>query len=124
MRGGPVLPQAEPIEFEPFSLVIRFQAIQLGGQYGGEDAWLGWANEHLVALLVRLSGPDLPRRRHGWFLEAGYGPCRGEGLFFPTLKAVESWIREAIPPGWPETVVPAADGVLQGTRKPLTQIGS
>jgi DNA-binding CsgD family transcriptional regulator len=63
MRGGPVLPQAEPIEFEPFSPVIRFQAIQLGGQYGGEDAWLGWANEHLVALLVRLSGPDLPRKR-------------------------------------------------------------
>jgi hypothetical protein len=77
------------ITLDSVKVVVRFQPVRLGGLYGGEDAWLGWANDHLVALMVRISGRGLPRARHGWFLEAGFGPCRGEGVFFPTLPAAD-----------------------------------
>jgi hypothetical protein len=91
------------IGVDSVKMVVRFQPVRLGGQYCGEEAWLGWANEHFVALLVRISGRGLPRTRHGWFLEAGFGPCRGEGMFFPSLSAAEDWIRDKIPAGWPGT---------------------
>src|SRR4051794_36476412 len=85
-EDSPLKDKHEAVLFKPVSTVVRFQPIRLGSPSGGEDAWLGWANHHLVALLVRIQGTGIPRRRHGWFLEAGYGPCRREGLLFPTLN--------------------------------------
>src|SRR5687768_17591099 len=109
------------IRIAGMTIVVRFQPVRLGGQYSGEDAWLGWANEHLVALLVRISGRGLPRTRHGWFLEAGFGPCRGEGMFFSSLSAAEDWIRDKIPAGWPGTMTgKQAPNQERVTRKPPT----
>ena len=92
----------DPIVLKPTNILVRFQPIRLGSPSGGEDAWLGWVDDHLVALFVRVQGTGVPRRRHGWFLEAGYGPCRREGLHFPSLNAAEGWIREQIRSGWQE----------------------
>jgi hypothetical protein len=82
-------------------LTICFQPIRLGNHCDGEDALLGLVDDHLVAILVRVADDELPADRQGWFLEAGFGPCRGEGLLFPELKAGETWIRQQIPANWP-----------------------
>lgn len=78
------------------SLTIRFQPIRLGDACSAEDALLGLANDHLVAVLVRVADHELPADRQGWFLETGFGSCSREGLLFPTLKAAESWIYQQI----------------------------
>src|SRR5829696_9123250 len=82
-------------------LDVRFEPILLAGQYESETAQLALANEHLVAVLVRVDSDDLPRERHGWCLEIGFGPCRAEGVLFPTLAEAEAWIRGRIPRIWP-----------------------
>jgi hypothetical protein len=53
-----------------------------------------------MAVLIRAEGEDQPPGAHTWYLETGFGPCRGEGALFPTLAAVETWIRDQIPAGW------------------------
>ena len=85
----------------PMSLAIRFQPIRLAGHCGGEDALLGLVNDHLMAVLVRVADDGLPADQQGWYLEAGFGPCRGEGLLFPVLTAGEAWIRQQVPADWP-----------------------
>ncbi len=83
------------------SLTIRFQPIRLADHRDGEDALLGLVNDHLMAVLVRVADDQLPADQQGWYLEVGFGPCRGEGLLFPVLKAGEAWIRQQISANWP-----------------------
>jgi len=83
------------------SLDVRFAPIRLAGQYESETAQLALANQHLVAVLVRIASDDLPLERQGWCLEIGFGPCRAEGRWFPTLSSAEAWIRSQIPAKWP-----------------------
>jgi len=80
---------------------IAFEPDWLAGQYDGEAAQLAHVDDHLVAVLVRVEGEDQPPGSHAWFLEIGFGPCRGEGTLFPTLSAAETWIRDRVPAGWP-----------------------
>lgn len=90
-------------------LTIRFQPVRLGGRYDGEEACLGLANDHLVTVLVPVSGEEVPSERQGWFLEVGFGPCYGEGLLFATLEAAETWMRSQIPSSWAAATRTAAD---------------
>ena len=73
---------------------IRFQQIRLGTE--GEDAWLGVADEHVLTVLVRIDGEEIPAADRGWFLQTGFGPCDQEGVFFPSLGAAESWMRDRV----------------------------
>src|SRR3954447_25200283 len=82
---------------------VTFEPVWLAGQYDGEEAQLACVDEHLVAVLIRVEGEDQPPRSHAWFLEIGFGPCRGEGTLFPTLSSAEAWIRDRVPAGWPAT---------------------
>jgi hypothetical protein len=82
-------------------LDVRFEPIQLAGQYESEAAQLALANENLVAVLVRVDSTDLPRERQGWCLEIGFGPCGGEGILFPILEEAEAWIRSRVSKNWP-----------------------
>lgn len=80
-------------------LTIRFEHIRLATPEGGEEARIGLANDHLVAVLVPLADERFPQGR-GWYLETGFGPCQMEGLLFPTLDSAETWIRQQIPETW------------------------
>ena len=74
------------------SVVIRFQPVRLGSDPTGEEALLGFADDLLIAVLVRVA--------EGWFVEAGFGPCFGEGRVFVTLRAAEAWLREQVSERW------------------------
>jgi hypothetical protein len=82
---------------------ITFKPVWLAAKYDGEEAQLTFVDEHLMAVWVRVEGEGQPLGSHAWFLEIGFGPCRGEGVLFPTLSAVEAWIRDQVPAGWPAT---------------------
>src|SRR5215204_313012 len=77
---------------------VRFEPVRIGGQYDGEDAWLGVVKSHIVMILVRVADEEIPVESQGWFMEIGFGPCRGEGRIFPTLDAAAKWIGRHIPP--------------------------
>ena len=79
---------------------VSLEPVWLAGQYDGEAAQLAYVDNHLMAVLIRAEGEDQPPGSHTWYLETGYGPCRGEGTLFPTLAAVETWIRDQAPAGW------------------------
>src|SRR5215208_403572 len=92
------------------SAEIAFSPTQLGGQYNAEDAWLGRVNGRLVAILVRVVGSEIPLELQGWFLEIGFGPCRGEALMFPTLEAAAVWMSGKVADSWPsEELGPNSD---------------
>ena len=88
---------------DPITQHVTFESVWLAGQYDGEEAQLAYVDEHLVAVLVRAEGEDQPPGSQAWFFEIGFGPCRAEGTLFPTLSAVEAWIRDRVPAGWPAT---------------------
>jgi hypothetical protein len=71
---------------------IRFEAIRIGRPPAAEDAWLGLADDHVLVVLVPISGEDIPPESAGWFLQSGFDPCDQEGLFFPNLAMAESWM--------------------------------
>jgi len=77
---------------------VTFQRIRLAGQYAPEEAQLAFFDGNLVAVLVCIDDKDVPPERHGWCLEIGFGPCRGEGILLPTLEFVEAWIRDRTGP--------------------------
>src|SRR5213080_1298569 len=79
---------------------VSLEPVWLAGQYDGEAAQLAYVDNHLMAVLIRVAGEDQPPGSHAWYLENGFGPCRGEGTLFPTLAAVETWIRDHVPAGW------------------------
>lgn len=83
---------------------VRFEPIRLGGNYVGEEACLGLIRSHVVTILVRVEDETLPCESQGWFLEIGFGPCRGEGRLFQTLDAAARWMISQLPPNWPEEV--------------------
>ena len=31
---------------------------------------------------------------HGWFMQAGFGPCDHEAMFFETLSSAADWVQE------------------------------
>jgi hypothetical protein len=82
---------------------VTFEPVWLAGQHDGEEAQLAFVDMHLVAVLVRAECEDQPIGSECWFLEIGFGPCRGEGILFPTLSAVEVWIRDRVSASWPAT---------------------
>ena len=84
------------------AVLVRFEPIRLSAHDGGEEACLVLANDHLVAVLVRLVGEEGEPAQNGWFLETGFDPCNREGLIFSSLDAVEGWLRAQIPERWAE----------------------
>jgi hypothetical protein len=81
-------------------LNIAFEPTRFGTLANGENGWLGFANRHLVSILVPVDDHAVDPEQIGWFLLIGFGPCAREGLLFPTLNAAEAWIRGQIPENW------------------------
>jgi hypothetical protein len=79
---------------------VKFQPAWVAGGCDCEAARLACVSGRLVAVLLRVADPDLPRERRGWYLELGFGPCSGEGVLFRNLRAAETWIRDRLPPDW------------------------
>jgi hypothetical protein len=79
---------------------VKFQPAWVAGGCDCEQARVVCVNGCLVAILLRVADPDLPRDRRGWYLELGFGPCRGEGVLFRNLQAAEAWVRARLPPDW------------------------
>jgi hypothetical protein len=71
---------------------IRFEAIRIGRPPAAEDAMLGLADDHVLVVLVPISGEDIPPECAGWFLQSGFDPCDQEGLFFSNLAVAENWM--------------------------------
>ncbi len=77
------------------SALVRFQPIKLAARQAAEDACLCIVNHALVTVLVRLT-EDVDASAPRWYLEAGFGPCEGEGLIFPNLADAERWILDKL----------------------------
>ena len=90
---------------------VRFESIRLVGQRTAEAGQLALVDDCVVAVLVRVEDENLAEDQQGWCLEAGFGPCRGDGTLFTTLDLAEAWIDSRMPPGWNAGVVEARPAV-------------
>lgn len=63
---------------------IRFEPIQVATRGSGEEGYLVYASQQLVALLVPSDT--------GWFVELSLGFCAQEGLIFRRISEVEDWV--------------------------------
>jgi hypothetical protein len=69
---------------------------------GSETARLCFKDDVLLAILVPAGSAAHPR----WFLQAGFGPCAGEGLIFDTLEEARAWLEESTSVGVPKPATP------------------
>lgn len=69
------------------SIEVRFELVRAATHDGGEDGYLVYADQQLVALLVPA---DI-----GWFLQLGLWLCAWEGLIFGLCEA-EAWVRACL----------------------------
>ncbi len=56
------------------------------------DGRLVLRDGHLVAVLVRLDGPEHGDLQGFWHLEAGFGPCDQKADAFHSLNEAQRWI--------------------------------
>lgn len=63
---------------------VSFTAVYAAARQTSEDAHLVYADRCLAAVL-------LPAEQ-GWFMQAGFGPCDHEAMFFDTLSAAADWV--------------------------------
>ncbi|MCJ2099805.1 hypothetical protein [Methylobacterium sp. E-046] len=74
-------------------LVLQLQPIAVDTNSPDREGMLVIANGLLVAVLVRLEGPEHDDRG-GWFMEAGFGRLQGQRVpTFPTLEDASRWLR-------------------------------
>ena len=64
---------------------VSFTKVCAATRQASEDARLVFADQCLAAVL-------LPTER-GWFMQAGFGPCDHEVMFFDTLSSAADWVR-------------------------------
>ncbi len=81
------------------TLRIDFRSVRLSAPGGGEDGCLVLVDDLLSAILVRLAEDGPAPDESGWYLEIGFPPLQIEGLVFPSLAAVETWMRERLSAG-------------------------
>lgn len=67
---------------------VRFDPVRAATSEAGEDGYLIYANQQLVALLVQADT--------GWFLQLGLGLCAREALIFDRLCDAEAWVRASV----------------------------
>lgn len=68
------------------SLEVSFTQIRAATGRSFEYGYLICVDQRLAAVL-------LPAEQ-GWFMQAGFGPCDHEAMFFDTLPAASDWVRE------------------------------
>ncbi|WP_331288856.1 MULTISPECIES: hypothetical protein [Methylobacteriaceae] len=66
-------------------LQLKIEPIRTITNESSEAGHLVWLGGRLAALIVEADG--------GWYLHTGLGPFEGEGLVFPTVLAIEDWVR-------------------------------
>lgn len=69
---------------------VSFTEVCAATRQASEEARLVFADQCLAAVL-------LPTER-GWFMQAGFGPCEHEAMFFDTLSSAADWVRECFTP--------------------------
>ncbi|MGH1592354.1 hypothetical protein ACRBEV_33065 (plasmid) [Methylobacterium phyllosphaerae] len=67
-------------------VVVSFTKVCAVTRQASENAHLVYADQCLAAVL-------LPTEE-GWFMQAGFGPCDHEAMFFYTLHAAAEWVQE------------------------------
>ena len=68
------------------SVEVSFTEVCAATRQASEDAHLVFADQCLAAVL-------LPTEQ-GWFMQAGFGPCDHEAMFFDTLSSAADWVQE------------------------------
>ena len=68
------------------SVAVSFMEVCAATRGAPEDAHLVFADQCLAAVL-------LPTEQ-GWFMQAGFGPCNHEDMFFNTLSSAADWVQE------------------------------
>src|ERR671933_124331 len=92
---------------------VTFSPILLATKEGLEEAQLALAQGGILAILVRA---DAAESTDGcWYLQTGFGICEEEGVLFPDLGAVKTWVRQRLHEH-PDWVVPSRSGEPEPTR--------
>src|ERR687885_1499176 len=73
---------------------VTFSPVCLATKEGLEEAQLALVEGGILAILVRA---DAAESTEGcWYLQTGFGPCEAEGVLFPDLGAVKTWVRQRL----------------------------
>ena len=73
---------------------VTFSPVCLATKEGLEEAQLVLAEEGILAILARAEAAE--STEGCWYLQTGFGPCEAEGVLFPDLGAVETWVRQRL----------------------------
>ena len=68
------------------SVEVSFTEVCAATRQASEDAHLVFADRCLAAVLLPTD--------QGWFMQAGFGPCDHEAIFFDTLSSAADWVQE------------------------------
>jgi hypothetical protein len=68
------------------SVEVSFTEVCAATRQASEDAHLVFADQCLAAVLLPTED--------GWFMQAGFGPCDHEAMFFDTLSSAADWVQE------------------------------
>jgi hypothetical protein len=76
---------------------ITLQPVEVMTSSHDEDGRLAFADEQLVAVLVRLDDAVHEDERGSWFLEVGFSPCsRSIQPVFGSLEEAQAWVQEQV----------------------------
>jgi hypothetical protein len=76
---------------------LAFRGIRVDTSSSDQEGRLVLADDHLVAVLVRLDGAEHGSDCGRWLLEAGFGRCADPPVRpFLDLKAAARWIRRRL----------------------------
>ena len=92
---------------------VTFSPVCLATKEGLEEAQLVLAEGGILAILVRAEAAE--STGGCWYLQTGFGPCEAEGVLFPDLGAVETWVRQRLHEH-PDWAAPSRSGQLEPTR--------
>src|SRR5918912_782600 len=73
---------------------ITFSPVSLATKEGLEEAQLVLAEGGILAILVRAEAVE--STAGCWYLQTGFGSCEAEGVLFPDLGAVKTWVRQRL----------------------------
>src|SRR5919199_5503077 len=92
---------------------VTFSPVCLATKEGLEEAQLVLAEGGILAILVRAEAAE--STAGCWYLQTGFGPCEAEGVLFPDLGAVKTWVRQRLHEH-PDWAVPSRSGQLEPKR--------
>src|SRR5919199_3330844 len=73
---------------------LTFSPVCLATKEGLEEAQLALVEGGILAILVRAEAAE--STEGCWYLQTGFGPCEAEGVLFPDLGAVKTWVRQRL----------------------------